>query len=113
MKKSLIDYILIPLVFLFLLSFIGQISAIELNSPTEYNTIQELIKGIVGFLRNLALVITPLIIILAGYYFVTSAGDPKRVSQAQKMILYAVIGLAIILMAQAIITLIEKIVTGK
>jgi len=56
-----------------------------------------------------AFAVVPAVIIIAGYFFVTSAGDPAKVSQAKKMVLYALIGLLIIGMAKGIVTLIKGV----
>lgn len=95
-----------------LIFFINQAGAVELKPPLKHKTIEELIKAIVVFLRNFALVATPLVIVLAGYFFVTSMGEPAKIIQAKKMVLYALIGLTIILMAEGIIVLIEKVIKG-
>jgi len=86
--------------------------AVCIKNPIESKTFEELIKVIIKFLQVLAGVVTSGVIVLAGYFFVTSAGDPAKITQAKKMILYALIGLAIILMAQGIIALVETVIKG-
>lgn len=114
MKKFFIGGIFLITLFLSFSGFLdwNTAQAIEITNPLKYNTIEELIKKIVEFLQQLALVVTALVIVLAGFYFVTAAGEPAKVNQGKKMILYALIGLAIILMAQGIIELIEKVIKG-
>ena len=46
--------------------------------------------------------IAVIVIIIAGFFFVTSHGDPNLISRAKSAILGAVIGLAVILLAFAI-----------
>ena len=88
-------------------------NAVCIENPLEADTFEELVKAIIKFLQALAGVVTAMVIVLAGYFFVTSMGDPAKVTQAKKMVLYALIGLAIILAAQGIIALIETIIKGK
>ena len=45
-----------------------------------------------------------IVIIVAGLQYITSGGDSKNVSNAKNTILYALIGLAVIVAGQAIIT---------
>ena len=66
------------------------------NSSTLH-TILNLIFGIVG-------AISVLIIVIAGFRYITAAGDPKAVAQARNSILYAVVGLLVSLTAFAIVT---------
>lgn len=113
MKKSFIGSILLMAVFLSFLVFINQAAAIEITNPLDYDTFEELIQAIIVFLRNLALVVTALVIVLAGFYFVTAAGDPAKVTRARQMIFYALIGLAIVLAAEGIVALMEKVIKGK
>ena len=44
--------------------------------------------------------IAVIMMIYAGFLFVTSAGDANRIATAKKAILYAIIGVAIIAVAQ-------------
>ncbi len=113
MKKPFIVYLTI--IFLVFLLFTNQTigALIEIRNPLKYDTIEELIRAIVAFLQTLALVVTSLVIVLAGYFFVTSTGNPAKVTQARQMVIYALIGLLIILVAQGIITLIEKVIKGQ
>ena len=86
--------------------------AICIPNPLKACSFEELVKTIIKFLQEVALVITAMVIVIAGYYFVTSMGDPARVSQARKMVLYALVGLGIILLAQALVALIEVVIKG-
>ncbi|MFA5004362.1 MAG: hypothetical protein WC498_03770 [Candidatus Saccharimonadales bacterium] len=61
------------------------------------------VTRIIALIAGVAAVI---MIVIGGLQFITSGGDSQRVSGARNMILYAVIGLVIIVLAQAIITFI-------
>jgi len=113
MRKSIIGGIFLTVVFLSFLFCATQAAAIEITNPLNYTTFDQLIKAIIIFLRNLALVVTALVIVLAGFYFVTAAGDPAKVTKAKQMILYALIGLAIVLAAEGIVALMGKVIKGK
>ena len=115
MKKSLIGLTALTLIFLSFLIFLNPVrtasaTSAQLTNPLQWDTVEDLIKAIATFLRNLALAVTPIIIIVAGYYFVTSMGDPARITSARKMVLYAMIGLGIILVAEAIVVLIKTVI---
>lgn len=113
MKKFFIS-VIFTMAFLGILFCLGQVSAaIEITNPLSYTTFDQLIKAIIVFLRDLALVATALVIVLAGFFFVTAAGDPAKVTKAKQMILYALIGLAIVLAAEGIVTLMGKVIKGK
>ena len=51
-----------------------------------------------------------LMIIINGFLYITAAGDPQRMAQARQGLLYAVIGLVVILLAGTIVTFVIKAV---
>ena len=81
-----------------------------LINPLACNTIPECIEKIIGFIFWVAMAIVPIIIIIAGFLFLTSGGDPEKVRTAKGIILWAVIGLFIILLAKGIISLIKTVI---
>ena len=83
-----------------------------LINPLACDTIPECIEKIINFIFWVALAIVPIIIIIAGFLFLTSGGDPEKVRTAKRMIFWAVIGLAIILFAKGIISLIKSVIEG-
>jgi len=48
-------------------------------------------------------------LIIAGFLFVTSAGNPQQVAQAKSLILWVVIGLTVILLSKGLVTIITGI----
>ena len=84
-------------------------NAVCIENPIKAKTFEELINAIIDFLWMFGIAVVPMVIIIAGYFFVTSMGDPAKVTQAKKMVLYAMIGLLIIGMAKGIVTLIQKV----
>lgn len=81
----------------------------SIPNPLEANNLLELIDVITTWLFNLAIPIAVVMIVYSGVLFLTSKGDIGKVGQAKKILLYAVIGLAIILIGKGFITLIESI----
>jgi len=86
--------------------------AITFENPFKAKSFEELIDAIINFIFWVAMAIVPIIIIIAGFLFLTSGGDPEKVRTAKKIILYACIGLAIILFAKGIISLIKSVIEG-
>jgi len=69
------------------------------GEPTVQDTIETAIN-ILSFVVGIAAVI---MIIIGGFRYITSGGESSSVSGAKDTILYAVIGLVIVAMAQAIV----------
>lgn len=77
--------------------------------PLKYKSIQEIIERIVNFIWYLGWAIFPLLILVGAFYIMTSGGRRDMVSKGKKMIVYAIIGLIIILFAKVIIAVIKSI----
>ena len=86
--------------------------AITITNPLDATTFQELIDSIISFIFYIGLALAPLMIIIAAFYLLTSAGDPKRVETAKSIIMYTVIGLAIILLAKGLVAVIQQVLGG-
>ena len=86
-----------------------QVFKFELKNPIEAKNFVELIDVIATWLFNIAIPIAVAMIVYAGVIFLISRGDTTKVAQAKKILLYAVVGLAIILIGKGFITLIESV----
>ena len=82
---------------------------ITIKNPLKANTFEKLILNIVNFIFTLALPIVVIMIIVGGFMFVTAAGEPAKIQQGKQLILWAVIGLIVILLARGIIDLLQQI----
>ncbi|MBZ9573062.1 hypothetical protein KJA17_02695 [Patescibacteria group bacterium] len=111
MKFCLFKIIIISGWLFFLL--IPQVSqGIEIENPLDVESIPELIDNIVQFIFWIAVVLAPLMILVGAFYFITAAGDPKRVETGKKIILWTIVGLAIILFSRGIISIIRSVLAG-
>ena len=82
---------------------------VTITNPLKYDTFSALINAIANFLFNIALALAPIMIIIAGFYFITAAGDPAKITIAKNIILYTLIGLLIILLSKGLIALFKAI----
>lgn len=73
------------------------LTASDVGIPsTEADTLLANALSIVYWVVGIVAVVT---IIIAGYMYVTSAGDPAQATKAKNMILYSAIGLVIVMLA--------------
>ncbi|MFH0942696.1 MAG: hypothetical protein V1810_00835 [Candidatus Beckwithbacteria bacterium] len=77
-----------------------------------------LLQGFECIFKNILLIIVPLaglaafvVIIVAGFQYLTSAGDPKKLQQASGTLTAAIIGIVVVILIYFIFKLIEA-VTG-
>ena len=99
---------------LFFLLFIPTlVDAVTIDNPLKYDTFQDIVNAIIGFLWILVPTVATVMFVIAGFLFVTSAGDPNRVATAKKMMLYTAIGLAIVLLASGLIKVLQSVLGVK
>lgn len=75
----------------------------QVGGATETTTIEVRIKNIVNIFLYIIGVLSVIMIIVGGLRYTTSAGDSSRIKAAKDTIMYAVIGLAVALVAYAIV----------
>lgn len=72
------------------------------TSEIGYNGVQDpnsMVTGILNAVYMWAGIIAVIVIIVAGYFYVTSGGNSSNTKRARETIIYAVVGLAFVLMA--------------
>ena len=65
-------------------------------------TVNEVIGLVVNILSTLVGIVAVIMIILGGYKYITSSGDSSNIQSAKNTILFAIVGLIIVAMAQVI-----------
>jgi len=70
---------------------------------TSGSSIDSIIKTVVNILSIIVGVAAVIMIIIGGFKYVTSQGDSNNISSAKNTILYAIIGLVIVFLAQIIV----------
>ena len=63
----------------------------------------------IGWIQNIVLVLAVILILYAAFLYITSAGDEGKVGTAKKALLYAVIGIAIVLLANSITPIVAQL----
>jgi len=111
-KLKLKGHLLSALIFIALsLPFLVLATAhtIIIPNPLKAHTFEELIYNILVFIWWICLALFPLMIVIGGFYFVTAAGNPAQIEKGKGVILYASIGLLIIMMAWAFVQFFKQI----
>ena len=86
-------------------------TSIDIQSPTKWVNLQELIEQIVNVLLILSGFALTLAILYAAYLFLFAQGRPEKLRTAWKTIVYALIGLGIILFSRAIVAIIKRVLS--
>lgn len=94
---------------LILVPLFSQATGIKIENPLgEGTTFSMLIYRIVDFIFNIALVFAPLMIVVAGFYFVTAAGEPARIQTAKNIIIWTLVGFIVILLSKGLIAMLRE-----
>lgn len=73
-----------------------------LQNPLKFNTLSEFLEGLLTVVIQIGYLVAVFFIIYSGYKFVTAQGNPKEIEDAKKMLLWTVIGTAILIGAHVI-----------
>lgn len=95
----------------------AQTGAVVPATLTPINNLLNILRAGIQFILVIAFVLAFIFLLIGGLRWITAGGDEKAIGSARNMITAALIGLVIILVAYAIIRLVEiffgvNIVTG-
>ncbi|HPD44931.1 MAG TPA: hypothetical protein PK131_02025 [Candidatus Woesebacteria bacterium] len=80
------------------------------NNPTAMTTqLEKYLSTIIGFITLVGVIWFTFQIIFAGYTFLSSGGDIKKVERAQQQLMQSLIGIIVIIAATIIVGLIVRI----
>ena len=86
------------------------VSAVTVKNPINYNNFCALLtKGIIPGVASIIGVLGTLMILISGFLFMTSAGNPEKLGKAKKALGYAVMGLILAGLAEAIVLVIQSV----
>ncbi len=81
----------------------GSSMNIKILNPFKQDTIQGLINVVINdILMPIGIVVSVLMIMYAGFKYVTARGNPSKITEANQALLYAAIGAAVLLGAWVI-----------
>jgi type IV secretory pathway VirB2 component (pilin) len=88
-------------------------SAVYAQTPPRLDngTIQAMVDRVLSYLFPIAGVISVIFVIIGGYMWMTSGGDPARVKQAQGTLTWALLGLGFVLLSVAILEIVTKFIS--
>jgi len=82
---------------------------IEIKNPLKAEEFEVIVDNIINFIFKIAIVLAPLMLVIAGALFVTAGGNEKQINQAKNIILWTAVGFFILLLAKGILVMIESI----
>ncbi len=77
------------------------------GGPTEVLVI---INTVIDWIFTIVLIISVIIMLIAAFKYLTGGSNEENIQTAHRMLLWAVVGIAVALLAQAMITLVRELV---
>ena len=106
MKKSLTSAVAV--IFFSLFGLASSAFAQALTNRLAYGDVCSLLlKGIIPVVAKIIGALGSIMIIVAGIFYLTSAGSPERIGVAKKALIYAIAGIVIAIAAAAIVEVIK------
>jgi len=113
-KNLLKTKIVLLTVLAFSLLLISISSAIDIENPlSKTSDIYTLVMKILDFLIILAIPLSAILIVYSGLLYITSAGNAEKIKTAQKTLIWALIGFAIVLIAKGVPAIIQEFLSGS
>lgn len=75
----------------------------DCDSSVPQDNINDLITSVVNIFSMIVGVIAVIFIVYGGFKYITSGGDSGKISAAQQSIIYAIVGLVVVALAQIIV----------
>lgn len=101
--------------FFYTITSVAIAAGLEIPNPlgSGGKDVPTLIGTIATWLLGIGTVISTIVVLWAALLFMTSGGNEKRVTQARQTLWYAVIGLAILLLADGVSLVIQNFLRGN
>jgi TRAP-type C4-dicarboxylate transport system permease small subunit len=82
----------------------------KLCNPLRYDSIEQLLPKLLDIVAQVGLVICTFFIVYAGFKYVTANGDPGKITTAHNILLWSVIGTAVLLGAKVLASILSNTV---
>lgn len=82
------------------------------DNPLKQGDIPSIIEAVTNLLADIAIPLGIIILVWGGIQIMTAAGSEEKVTQGKKTILWAVVGVAIVLLVKFIVGFVKEILGG-
>ncbi|MFH1460936.1 MAG: pilin [Patescibacteria group bacterium] len=107
-KKKTIFSVLLVVIFLSLFSFNFALALDKPDTSLPTSNIKDILENAINWGAGILSFVSVIVIIIAGILWATSAGDDERQTNARKMLIAALVGLAIALAAYMLVNVVME-----
>ena len=107
--------VLLFILFFAIMADVAMAQGITIPNPlgSGGKDVPTLIGTIATWLLGIGTVLATIVVLWAALLFMTSGGSPARVTQARQTLWYAIIGLAVLMLANGVALLIQNFLKGN
>lgn len=84
--------------------------SICIQNPLQTTSFTGVVDKILDILFFVAIAVAPVMIIVAGFKFLTGGGDPKNLTTARQMLIWTGVGFGIILLSKGIVMILKSVI---
>lgn len=111
MYKKLLASIVSAIVFVFSVTErVGAQGQFILPNPSRYGSLEDIINAVGGLVRFIVVVTLIIALMIGGWTRLTSQGEPDKIAKSQKIMVAAVIGFIIIVLAPVIVDFVGRLI---
>ena len=70
---------------------------------TSFNNLTDFLSNVIQFAMTFAVIIAVIAVLVAGFKYITSAGDSEKVKSSTQSLIFALVGLVIVFLAPTLI----------
>ena len=79
---------------------------------TTFQQVVDIIGKLLGWIYTIFFVVAAIIIVMAAFNYLTSGGDEEKVKSAKQQFIYAIVAIAVALVATAVQFVVQNLVGG-
>jgi hypothetical protein len=83
-----------------------------ISNPIHSSSFEDLLDNVINFIFWIGMALAPIMVIIAGFNFITAAGNPAKVATARNILIWTAVGVLIILMAKGLTAVITQLIGG-
>jgi hypothetical protein len=85
----------------------------NIENPVGATDLMDVIEKVTTAIRDLAIPVAVVMILWAGFNFLTAAGNPAKITKGKQILLWTVVGLAIVFIGGGFVDLIRSVIGAK
>lgn len=71
-----------------------------------------ILENLVDWMFSILIIVAAIFLVIAGFSFITSSGDPEKIARARNFVLFSLVGVAVGVAARSLISFVRLIIGG-